>query len=233
MKVKAILFFLLLSTALFANPFSGQIGLVIIDAGHGGNDPGAVGFGIYEKDVTLELALALKAELEKNDIPCVLTRESDVYLSLEERVSFARSQSYKAGTYPIFISLHCNSSDGESAAGTEIYIKKQSSTPNFYYKDLANVTLLSYSSYSKIQLNRYLNIRNYNLADTVSKEFQSAFPLKKSRGVKETDYYVLINNPITAILIEVGFLSNKEENALITSPLFQVEAAEAIRKAIL
>jgi N-acetylmuramoyl-L-alanine amidase len=235
MKLRRLfaILFLFFSASLFANPFAGQPGIVIIDAGHGGKDSGAQGFGTNEKDVTLRVAELLSEELDRRGVATVLTRESDVYLSLEDRASFSRSQSAPAGTYPIFISIHCNSSTGESASGFEVYVKENQSVPLMYYRDMASSTLLAYSSYSKSQLNRYLNIRSRAAAENIISAFSVAFPSMKNRGVKETDFYVLINTPMPAVLVELGFLSNPEENKIITSATFQAKAAEAIADAIL
>ncbi len=227
-----VLLYLFLFSFLFANPFSGEVGLVIIDAGHGGNDPGAIAFGAMEKDITLEIAKKLESELERKGVETVLTRTEDTTLSLENRVKFARSCETPLGTYPIFISIHCNSSEGESANGFEVYTKQADSVPSFYSSNMASNTLLMYSSYNKTQLNRYLNLMNNALADGIVSNLDATVDLK-NRGVKETDYYVLVNNPMVAVLVEVAFISNKNENQLLQSDMFQYQVVDSIAQAIL
>lgn len=223
--------FLLLITPLFANPFTGGVGLVIIDAGHGGNDPGASGFGAKEKDITLSVALKLESELKRKGYETLLTRSSDVALSLEDRVKIARSASSELGTFPLFISLHCNSSEGESANGFEVYIKQDSSIPPFYSSNMASNTLLMYSSYNKSQLNRYLNIMNRSFAERIASNLEENTHLR-NRGVKAVDFYVLVNNPLVSVLVEMAFISNENESKLLKKDMFQYQIVDSIVDAI-
>lgn len=232
MRKRLLILFLLLSNFIYANPFSGRLGLVVIDPGHGGHDPGAIGYGTNEKDITLKVALKLDKALKAEGIDTILTRSDDVYLSLEKRVAIARSSEYRIGSYPVFISIHCNSSEVESANGFEIFVKKKSSIPIFYHKDLTNSTLLTYSSYTKEQLNRYLNIKNKDLAEKIREEFKSQFYKLRDRGIKETDYYVLVNNPMTSVLLELGFISNEDENRLLKDESFQNSVVKVIVNAL-
>ncbi len=226
-----ILLLLLMGSMLFANPFTGGVGLVIIDAGHGGSDPGAQGYGIYEKDITLSVAKKLKSELERKGYKTVMTREGDETVSLENRVKTARSASAELGTFPLFVSLHCNSSEGESANGFEVYIKQDNSIPPFYSADIASNTLLMYSSYNKNQLNRYLNLMNRAFAGSVVTNLEAKTE-QRNRGVKATDFYVLVNNPHVAILVEMAFISNEKENKLLRQEMFQYQIVDSIVDAI-
>lgn len=226
-----ILCLLLSCTVLFANPFTGGVGLVIIDAGHGGTDPGASAFGLDEKNITLAVAKKLQSELERKGYLSVMTRTDGSTLSLEDRVNIARKSNSKLGTFPIFISLHCNSSEGESANGFEVYIKQDNSIPQFYSSNMASNTLLMYSSYNKAQLNRYLNIMNRKFASLVADNLESKTKLK-NRGVKATDFYVLVNNPLVSILVEMAFISNERENELLSQDIFQYKIVDSIVAAI-
>lgn len=232
MKKRFLILFLLMVNFIYANPFSGRLGLVVIDPGHGGHDPGAIGYGINEKDITLKVALKLDEALKKEGIETILTRSDDVYLSLEQRVVIARSSEYKIGSYPVFISIHCNSSEVDTANGFEIFVKKKSSIPAFYHRDSTNSTLLTYSSYTKDQLNRYLNIKNKDLAKKIREEFKVQFHELRDRGIKETDYFVLVNNPMTSVLLELGFISNEAENKLLKDEGFQNSVVKVIVNAL-
>lgn len=232
MKKRFLILFLLMVNFIYANPFSGRLGLVVIDPGHGGHDPGAIGYGINEKDITLKVALKLDEALKKEGIETILTRSDDVYFSLEQRVVIARSSEYKIGSYPVFISIHCNSSEVDTANGFEIFVKKKSSIPAFYHRDLTNSTLLTYSSYTKDQLNRYLNIKNKDLAEKIREEFKVQFHELRDRGIKETDYFVLVNNPMTSVLLELGFISNEAENKLLKDEGFQNSVVKVIVNAL-
>ena len=113
-----------------ATVVSGAPTLVCVDAGHGGTDPGAVGCGLEEAEVTLEVALRLKALLQSDpDLEPVLTRTTDTYVSLDARTSFANDQGAAR-----FASIHCNASDG-TASGIETYAYTYGSTTSFNQRD--------------------------------------------------------------------------------------------------
>lgn len=119
--------------------------LVILDAGHGGHDPGAVVAGIFEKDINLQIAIKMKAQLESRGIKVILTREDDTFLELMERVELANNADAQ-----LFVSIHCNSYD-ESAdvSGLEIYYhqdKQAKSLADAILSDLAATGLLKIRS---------------------------------------------------------------------------------------
>ncbi|MHB8014577.1 N-acetylmuramoyl-L-alanine amidase, partial [Clostridium sporogenes] len=176
---------------------------VIVDAGHGGYDSGAVGpTGIKEKDVTLKVALKLGRILENNGVKVIYTRTSDNVSwpsnesqDLEARVSIANSNNTD-----LYVSIHANSFNG-SAYGTETY----------YYNGSA---------------------KGKEAAEAVQKELINAIGLY-DRGAKTAGYYVLKNTISPSILVELGFIDNRNEEILLNSDWFQQKCAEAIAKGIL
>ncbi len=170
--------------------------LIVVDAGHGGNDAGAIGVSLatQEKTINLQVALALKAKLEAAGATVIMTRSDDRALTLRERVEIAVKN--KAD---LFVSVHHNTHPNASTNGTMV----------FYYKE---------GESSK-------------LASLVQSELTKATHYK-DLGFRFGDYFVLRENPITAILAEVGFISNQEEEANVRSPKQQELAAEGICKGI-
>ncbi|HEY8341664.1 MAG TPA: N-acetylmuramoyl-L-alanine amidase, partial [Calditerricola sp.] len=164
---------------------------IILDPGHGGKDPGAIGrtLGTMEKTVNLQLAKLVKARLEDLGAVVFMTREDDRYPTLAERVAFARQVQGD-----VFISIHHNSALNSTARGTETYYYSSSSRP---------------------------------LAEAVHKELVNAIGLP-DRQVRNRGYYVLVNTPYPAILLEIGFLSNPDEERLVRDPDFQERAAQGI-----
>ncbi|NFG68263.1 N-acetylmuramoyl-L-alanine amidase, partial [Clostridium sporogenes] len=176
---------------------------IVIDAGHGGYDSGAVGpTGIKEKDVTLKVALKLGKILEDNGIRVIYTRTSDNVSwpsnesqDLETRVAISNSNNTD-----LYVSIHANSFNG-AAYGTETY----------YYDG---------------------SVKGKEAAEAVQKELINSIGLY-DRGVKTAGYYVLRNTISPSILVELGFIDNRNEEILLNSDWFQQKCAEAIAKGII
>ncbi|MBC5635281.1 N-acetylmuramoyl-L-alanine amidase [Ornithinibacillus sp. BX22] len=170
---------------------------VVIDPGHGGDDPGAIGASAsFEKDFTLSLSKKLAALLEQEAaLEVYMTREEDVFISTEtrERPNFANDLSAD-----LYVSIHANTFDNPSVSGTETY----------YYHDDAEV-----------------------LANTIHKHLLSATGYT-DRGVRKENYFVLTDTTMPAVLLEVGYLTNPEQEREMISEEFQQTAAEAIRDGI-
>ncbi|MCH5252126.1 MAG: N-acetylmuramoyl-L-alanine amidase [Lachnospiraceae bacterium] len=175
--------------------------IVVLDAGHGGFDPGAQHKKTDEKDLTHKIIYTLmKSYFSSNapDIKVYWTRSSDVYVTLANRAAFAKSVGADA-----FISLHMNSASSSSANGTEVYYSVSNNGKGF-----GGITSKKMATLFK---NRLIN------------------DLKtKNRGVKTAGYYVLKHNTVPAILIELGFLSGSSDYSKLTSASFQKKAAKSI-----
>ncbi|MBG9586938.1 hypothetical protein ABE26_05830 [Cytobacillus firmus] len=172
---------------------------IVVDAGHGGKDPGAIGpSGLREKDVTLSTALLLKTELEKYGATVILTRSTDIFLELSERTSIANNSTGDA-----FISIHGDSFSSTSKGTTTYY----NSTVNFNGPR-------SETMGTAIQKNMISSMNTYN------------------RGVKEQNFYVNRMNQLPSVLVELAFISNPNEEALLKTTAFRQKAAVGITKGL-
>jgi N-acetylmuramoyl-L-alanine amidase len=169
--------------------------IVVIDAGHGNQDPGATGItGKREKDFNLAVALKVEKLLKKEpNIDFVLTRSNDTFLELKQRVKIAND--LKAD---VFVSIHANSSGSSVATGTETYYQRESSKSfaNIMHKYLVNATGL------------------------------------KDRGVRYGNFHVIRETKMAAVLLEVGYLSNKNDESALFNETFQNNVAEGVVKGI-
>jgi len=219
-----------------------QLGLgvkkIVIDAGHGGKDPGAIGRnGLREKDVVLKLA-KLVAERVRKDLHCqaILTRRSDVFLPLEKRTAIANMK--KAD---LFISLHANAHKNSKLQGLETYIlnialdeesmnvaARENATSTKNISDLQMIL-------NDLMLNTKIN-ESSRLAKFVHKglvkELRKRYKIVKNRGVRQAPFYVLIGAEMPAILVEVGYITNSIENRRLKSVSYLKRAASGIVKGI-
>lgn len=179
------------------DPLSDEI--IVIDAGHGSPDVGASGFGLFEKDVTLDTSLRLAAYIKNSPFKFALTRDKDTKIELNDRVEIAN----KVGG-DLFVSIHANSANGKGH-GTETYFTT-TKNPN---------SLQSEAEATYIQ-NRLLAA--WELSD---------------RGVKDGNFHVIRENSMPAVLVELGFIDNKEDNEKLRSPQMREQAAKAIYLGIL
>ncbi|BDS06240.1 hypothetical protein NT6N_12800 [Oceaniferula spumae] len=204
-----------------AKPFK----TVVVDAGHGGHDSGSTGHFSYEKTYTLTVARLLRDELQRKGYNVVMTRDSDVFISLSNRVRIANK--YKNA---IFLSIHFNS--GQSRAnGIETFTVSPVGVPHLgrgvrerdfnlvpgNIMDSASIALAT-AVHSRTLL--YLNNEagnNFKISD---------------RGIKRARFNVLTGIEIPAILLEGGFLSNRTEAAKVHSPVYQKTLAAAVARAV-
>ena len=212
---------------------------VVIDAGHGGKDVGAIGpTGLEEKTVTLDIAKMLREILEERGIQVILTRESDEFVSLERRVSIANT----AGA-DLFLSIHCNSSFSSKARGFESYFLSPASD------DLARAVATVENSVIMMENNssqknkefltiladlKYAEYRKESrmLAGIVQDNFSKAFSTP-DRGVKSALFYVLKGLEAPAVLVELGFISNPTEEKLFRKSSHRQLLAELASESIL
>jgi len=239
----SILFFTLGFFSLSAQTFK-KIDRIVIDAGHGGKDPGTIGKHTYEKDVALGIALKLGKYISENlpDVEVIYTRKTDVFIELYRRPQIANEK--KAD---VFISIHCNATNSTKAVGTETWIigaakgarnlavaKKENSSILYesdYEKRYDNFDPNSPESYIIFELfqNAYRE-QSMDLAKMVENQFSTRLH-RVDRGVKEAGFLVLVNTTMPSILIETGFLSNPEEEKYLRSEKGQNEIASGIYRA--
>lgn len=201
---------------------------VVIDPGHGGKDPGAIGSDVQEKELVLKLGLRLGEYIEKNydDVKVIYTRKTDKFVPLFKRAEIANKN--KAD---LFISLHFNANEKAHVNGTETYamglhktqsnleVAKKENAAIYYEEDYSEKyegfdpkSAESYIIFSLMQ-NTHLE-QSLNFASFVQKEFKKGTILK-NRGVKQAGFLVLWKTTMPSVLIEAGFISNpKEEDYL-------------------
>ena len=209
---------------------------IVIDPGHGGRDPGAIGWqGIKEKNMTIKIAFYLKDYLEKNGFRVFLTRQKDVFVPLRKRVEF--SNSHKAD---LFISIHCNSSISRKAKGFETYYLSETFDP--LSKAVARVensvlNLESETEKQKLTILEDLDFIEYRKESILLAKFiqekLSKYLATPNRGYKPAIFYVLkgINSP--GVLVETGFISNPYEARMFRKSYYLKEIAHGIGEGIL
>ncbi len=225
------LFLLLISIAATFPPLvKKQIKTIVIDAGHGGHDPGCQYGGAREKEVTLKIALALgkKISEELSDVKVIYTRQTDVFVKLWERANIANKNQAD-----LFISIHCNANKNTKVTGTETYaMGLHKAEDNLDISKRENEAILLENDYEEkyegfdpnspethiilsLHQNAYLD-KSIELASRIEKNFIKN-KVNASRGVKQAGFVVLWKTKMPSILIETGFLSNKTDRYLLTS----------------
>lgn len=223
-----------------------KIRTVVIDAGHGGKDTGALGAISKEKDLNLTVALLTGEYIKKNlpDVKVIYTRERDVFVTLNERAAIANRNNAD-----VFISIHCNSagSKGSSAVGAETFVlgehknaanlevAKKENSSILYEEDAkeqyGDFDLNSPEAYIALSLfqQEYLN-QSLQLAANVQEQFTKRVG-RKDRGVQQAGFLVLWRTAMPSILIELGFISNAAEERFLASETGQEYMASAIYRA--
>jgi len=217
---------------------------IVIDAGHGGKDPGCNGKYSKEKDITLQIALQL-GELLKNNLPdieVVYTRKDDNFVELHDRAAIANKIDAD-----LFISIHVNAGP-EQFAGTETYcMGLHKSESNMQVAQRENSSILMEAnqktnydgfdpnkpeSYIMFSLYQSANLSNsMMLAEKIEEEFKS-YNQRYSRGVKQAGFLVLWKTTMPAVLIETGFLTHKDEETYLNSEKGKIHTAYGIYSAI-
>ncbi|HZI06497.1 MAG TPA: N-acetylmuramoyl-L-alanine amidase, partial [Archangium sp.] len=214
-----------------------QLGLkvhrVVIDAGHGGHDTGAIGRkGTQEKEVTLAIAQKLARELRDRGLEVMLTRDGDRYLKLEERARMANEM-----RGDLFISIHCNSARQARLRGVETYTLN-TSADRYSIRLAARENASSEKGISDLQFiladlaTKANTEESTRLATRVQKNLvshlSSNYKGVKDLGTKEALFYVLLGARMPAILVETSFLSHAEEESRLASEKYQEDVAQAI-----
>lgn len=214
---------------------------IVIDPGHGGKDPGAIGrTGLREKDVNLDVAKRLAKILKSQGVEVVLTRSSDIFVSLARRVDIANKSNAD-----LFISIHSNANRARSLNGFEIYYISPRVGDSNRALTSAKSTPLGYSEQSAL-LKSNINIKavvwdmihTYNRAESI--ELANSICKNVGRdlntkilGVKDARFYVLKGVDYPSILIEIGFLSNRQEERQLRNSFYRQQIAESISQGII
>jgi N-acetylmuramoyl-L-alanine amidase len=245
-KVSSLYIGLLIAlfSLLFVNQVEGKDFVVVIDAGHGGKDPGAKGRAINEKTINLSVAQKLGSLITQNhkDVKVVYTRKTDVFVDLDERANIANRN--KAD---LFISIHTNAvKRGSTVAGTETYTLGLARTDeNLEVAMRENSAILLEDNYLQkyegfdpnssesyiifeFMQNKHME-QSISLASEVQKSFVSA--KRKNRGVRQAGFLVLRKTGMPSILVELGYISNPAEEQFMKRDEGQKKLATAIYNA--
>ena len=213
------------------------IGTIVLDPGHGGKDPGAIAFGMKEKNIVLKTGKRLAAHLrEKLGATVILTREDDSFMPLEERTAIANTHSAD-----LFVSLHINAHPSPDIRGFETYFlnlttnaeamrvaARENATSTHQLSDLQDIL-------SDILQNSKIN-ESSRLAERVHKSIDNGFSEShfavRNMGVKQAPFYVLIGAEMPAILIEIAFISNPDDAKLLGDDDFIDKLANQISDGI-
>ncbi|MBL6874662.1 MAG: N-acetylmuramoyl-L-alanine amidase [Flavobacteriales bacterium] len=250
-NVNRIFFLLLLfnlsNTSILSQTNSTNIKTIVIDPGHGGKDSGTLGtkrFKIYEKHVALAVSLKLGNYISEAfpDVKIIYTRDTDVFLELNERTEIANKSNAD-----LFISIHCDGFTNPKPSGASVFVMGMSKLKanmdvamrensaiyledNYQqkYDGFDPKSAESYIVFSLMQ-NTYLN-QSLKIAEEVESEFSNRAN-RKSRGVKQAPFYVISRTNMPSILVECGFLTNPKEEEFLHSDLGQDYIASAIFRA--
>lgn len=215
-----------------------KIRRIVIDPGHGGHDPGAVGpSGIQEKDVVLSMGLKLRELLrDELGLDVVMTRSTDVFIPLEERTAIANKVNAD-----LFLSIHANAAPNRSASGIETYYLNLAKTEKAAQL-AAKENGTSLEKVSVLQAILFDLMASYKLNDSahLAEEVQKAL-FKKARGrhgdvrnlgVKQGPFYVLVGATMPSILVETAFLSNALEESRLKDTAYQEMTANGIMEGV-
>jgi N-acetylmuramoyl-L-alanine amidase len=221
---------------------SRQLGLgvsrVVIDAGHGGHDPGAHGNGINEAELTLDVALRVQKLLQKQDgIEVVMTRDTDVFIPLEERTAIANREGAD-----LFLSIHANASRNVQARGIETYFLNFAMNPEAEAVAARENATSGQAMHSLPDLVRTIALNNKinesrDLAATVQRSMAKRLSTKnrslRDLGVKQAPFVVLIGAVMPSVLAEISFVTNKQDSALLKTQAYRQQIAQALFDAII
>jgi N-acetylmuramoyl-L-alanine amidase len=218
---------------------------VVLDAGHGGKDPGNSYHGFVEKEIALKTTLKVGQILEdRKDFEIVYTRKNDVFIELINRPKVANKISAD-----LFVSIHCNSVTNQTPSGTETFVMGMSrSDMNLEVAKNENSVILLEDNYKNtyhgfdpkkpesligLTIKKEANLDNsINLASVIQDNFTNNLN-RKTRGIKQQPLWVLDAATMPGVLIELGFLSNKEEGEFLNSDEGQSQMAQQIADAII
>lgn len=209
-------------------PLSGKI--IVIDPGHGGKDPGASGyFGIKEKNLVLEIAKKLYRSLKKEGATVLLTRSTDRFITLEKRAEFANRHHADA-----FISIHANASRNKKLSGIEtFFLTTKADKKTLLIASRENgITPAQMGVLQKILVGLVQNAkigRSSILAKDIQEDIFKMLHTKRTNlGVRQAPFYVLAGTKVSSVLIEVGFITNRNEAKLLLNKSYQEQIVSGI-----
>ncbi len=219
-----------------------RIETIVIDAGHGGKDPGAIGQkGLKEKDVVLDVAMKLGRLLEeRHGIKVIYTRQNDTFIPLNDRTDIANSKGAD-----LFISIHANANKKRSARGIETYILNWTNDDESI-KVAARENNISISKMKLLRGSLQMILDDLarshkkkesvrlarTMQDSMVHRLKDRYRNTKDLGVKQALFYVLLGAEMPSALVEISFISNIEEERLLSSKSYRKMISEGIAKGI-
>ena len=228
-------------------PTGYEVKKVVIDPGHGGKDPGALGTGKYrdtESDIALSISLKVREYIQQqyDNVQVIMTRDKDNFVELRHRTKIAND-----ANADLFISIHCNTNANKEAIGAETYVIGMHKTESnlevakrenqvIFLEDNYEVNYLGFDPNSpesmvglSMMQSQYLD-QSILFADLVQQQFTNRVG-RKDRGVKQAGYWVISYTMMPSVLIELGFISNSVEENFLNSEEGRVYMASAIFRA--
>jgi len=213
---------------------------VVVDAGHGGKDPGAISrSGLQEKEVVLDIAKRVATLLKQKGFRVILTRDNDTFIPLDQRTEMAST-----AEADVFVSIHANANPSRSVNGMEIYMlnklgfseKNEDQRKMNYQKYYRSLQMKRGDEAIEEIISDLLDANkqpdSMQLAERISYQLHKEIKTK-DLGLKKARFFVLRNTLIPAVLVEVGFLSNPKEEDLLKTKKFRQKAAEGIAQGII
>lgn len=218
-----------------------MIKMIVLDAGHGGKDPGAIGrrLRLKERDLTLAITKRLKSVLEDNGIKTVMTRDSDTFIPLPERVRIANSSGAD-----LFVSIHVNASRSRSMNGFECYYLSEATDDNARALEAFENATLKTDEGTVLQHSSVLDKTLWDMKLTEARRESAELAnyicrtvdnslTTRNRGTKTARFYVLKYTRIPSVLVEAGYISNKFEELKFRDEGYADRMADVIAKGIL
>jgi N-acetylmuramoyl-L-alanine amidase len=212
---------------------------VMIDPGHGGKDPGAIGpTGLMEKDVVLAIGRKIREKLSRSgEFDVRMTRDEDVFIPLEERTAMANK-----GRADIFVSLHINASTNRRAEGFSTYVLSRGASNRedlelaarengVPVRKLQGVKFIIDDMFTGARKNESLRLAK-TVNDAVVRHVSARYPGAQSIGLKQAPFYVLVGARMTAVLVEASFISNARDEARLRDPSCLDGIADGVAEAV-
>ncbi|HEX7519208.1 MAG TPA: N-acetylmuramoyl-L-alanine amidase, partial [Candidatus Deferrimicrobium sp.] len=212
---------------------------VMIDTGHGGKDPGAIGpTGLKEKDVVLAIGRKIREKLSRSgEFDVRMTRDEDVFIPLEERTAMANK-----GRADLFVSLHINASPNRRAEGFSTYVLSRGASNRedlelaarengVPIRKLQGVKFIIDDMFTGARKNESLRLAK-TVNDAVVRHVSTLYPGAQSLGLKQAPFYVLVGARMTAVLVEASFISNLREESRLRDPSCLDGIADGVVEAV-
>ncbi|MBF0594943.1 MAG: N-acetylmuramoyl-L-alanine amidase [Candidatus Omnitrophica bacterium] len=219
---------------------TGRLKKVVVDAGHGGKDSGALGVsGLKEKDINLDIARRVKKDFEAAGVEAVMTRDTDDFITLADRTAIASRPDTD-----LFVSIHANANKARRAGGIEVYYagtlsrddrgddQRQANERKLCSLFNMRSDIPDLKGIVTDMLYSYKSGMSPGLSDAVARGLLHETP-RQSRGSKPERFFVLRNTLIPAVLVEVGFVTNPKEASLLKDEAYRQRLADSITKSIL